>query len=79
MEIVSPDDANRDLVTKRTEYAQIGIAEYWIVDPRRETITVLRLVDASYGEHGVFGRGTRATSALFPDFAVSVDAVFDAP
>jgi Uma2 family endonuclease len=78
VEIVSPDDPNRDLVTKRTEYAQIGILEYWIVDPRSETITVLRLADASYGEHGVFGRGTRATSALFPDFAVSVDAVFDA-
>ena len=26
----------------------------------------------------VFGRGTEATSALLPGFAVSVDAVFDA-
>ena len=28
----------RDLETKRQEYAQAGIAEYWIVDPKTETI-----------------------------------------
>lgn len=78
VEIVSPDNPDRDLVTKRAEYAEAGIPEYWIVDPWSETITVLRLSDAGYAEHGVFGRGERAGSALFEDFAVSVDAVFDA-
>ena len=78
VEIVSPDDPARDRVTKRTEYAQAGIPEYWIVDPRDETITVLRLVDTRYEEHGMFGRGTHATSALLADFEVSVDAVLDA-
>lgn len=77
-EIVSPDDPNRDLVTKRGEYAEAGIPEYWIVDPRSATITVLRLTDGHYVEHGVFGRGTTATSVLVTDFGVSVDAVFDA-
>jgi hypothetical protein len=59
IEVVSPDDPQRDLVTKRSEYAQAGIPEYWIVDPQTETITVLRLEDARYVEHGVFrpGRG----------------------
>ena len=78
VEIVSPDDPDRDYVTKRAEYAHVGILEYWIVDPQNETITVLQLADATYVEHGVFGRGKAVTSALFPDFEVSVDAVLDA-
>ena len=43
MEVVSPDDPERDKVTKRREYAQAGIPEYWIVDPTEASITVLTL------------------------------------
>jgi Uma2 family endonuclease len=78
VEIVSPDDPNRDLVKKRKEYAQAGIPEYWIVNPQTETIMVLRLEGAKYVEHGEFGRELAATSALLAGFEVSVDAVFDA-
>jgi Uma2 family endonuclease len=78
IEIVSPDDPKRDLVKKRREYGQAGIPEYWIVNPQVETITVLRLADGKYVEHGAFRRGETATSALLPDFAASVDATFDA-
>ena len=42
-EVVSPDDPDRDLVEKRADYAEAGIPEYWIADPRDETITVLTL------------------------------------
>ena len=79
VEIVSPDDPDRDHMTKRADYAEAGVLEYWIVDPQAETITVLQLADAGYVEHGVFGRGATATSALFPEFDMSVDAVLDAP
>ena len=77
LEVVSPDDPDRDLVKKRREYAQTGIPEYWIVNPQTEKLIVLRLENAKYVEHGVFARGAQATSALLPEFAVSVDAVFD--
>jgi Uma2 family endonuclease len=78
MEVVSPDDPQRDLVTKRQEYAQAGISEYWIVDPQAQTITVLRLEQDQYVEHGQFGRGMVATLALLEGFEVEVDAVLDA-
>ena len=78
LEVVSPDDPNRDLVKKRKEYAQAGIPEYWFVHPQTETITVLRLEGAKYVEHGVSARGALASSALLAGFEVSVDAVFDA-
>lgn len=78
LEIVSQDKPERDLVEKRGDYAAAAIPEYWIVDPRAETITVLRLEDGRYVEHGVFERGARAASALLEGFTVEIDAVFSA-
>jgi Uma2 family endonuclease len=78
LEVVSPDKPERDLVEKRREYAEAAIPEYWIVNPDTQTITVLKLDGNHYAEHGVFARGSTATSALLPDFVASVDAVFDA-
>ena len=79
IEVVSPDDPQRDRVTKRNEYAQAGIPEYWIVDPQAETITVLRLDGAAYVEHGVFERGEVATSAHYAGLQTPVSVVLDAP
>ncbi len=78
LEVVSPDKSERDLTTKRGDYAEARISEYWIVDPQSETITVLRLAGERYEEHGVFSRGARATSALLPNFVVDVAAALDA-
>jgi Uma2 family endonuclease len=78
VEIVSPDKPERDSVTKRRDYAQAGIPEYWIVNPQTETITVLKLERAKYAEHGIFARGAAASSVLLSEFTVSVDEVFDA-
>jgi Uma2 family endonuclease len=78
VEIVSPDKPERDLVEKRSDYAEAKIPEYWIVNPDTETITVLTLVGDSYAEHGIFGRGEQATSVLLAGFCVVVDEVLDA-
>jgi Uma2 family endonuclease len=78
MEVVSGgrEDRKRDLVDKRAEYARAKIGEYWIVDPREERITVLRLTEKQYVLHGEFAVGETATSCVLPGFAVDVSAVF---
>ncbi len=78
VEIVSPDNPERDTIAKRDDYAEGRIPEYWIVNPDAATITVLTLDGDAYREHGVFGRGTSATSPLLAGFAVAVDAVLEA-
>ncbi len=78
MEVVSPDRPERDRIDKRADYAEARIPEYWIVDPRDETITVLTLAGDAYVTHGVFSHGNAAASALLPGFAVDVAAAFDA-
>ena len=77
-EVVSPDRPARDLVEKRMDYAEAGIPEYWIVDPRDETVTVLALREGVYEEHGVFTRGDIGASAAFDGLAVDVGALFAA-
>lgn len=76
MEVVSEDDPDRDLVVKRQEYAEAGIREYWIADPRSRQITVLKLGPGGYVLHGEYGRGGSASSALLEGFTVKVDEVF---
>lgn len=77
VEVVSPDDPDRDYITKRADYAEAGIPEYWIVDPLAAAITVLTLTGDTYTEHGEFHPGDTATSALLPDFTADVTKVLE--
>ena len=50
VEVVSPNQENRDYRHKRSEYAARGIPEYWIVDPMQQLVMVLEWVDGLYEE-----------------------------
>jgi Uma2 family endonuclease len=78
MEVVSPDDPERDLVIKKEEYARAGIPEYWLVNPLTETITVYVLDEGleSYREAGIFAKGQDAASVLLEGFTANVSEVF---
>ncbi len=78
LEVVSEDKPERDLVEKRTDYAEAHVPECWIVNPQTETITVFRLEVDAYEEAGTFRRGQTAVSGLMPEFSVAVAEVFDA-
>ncbi|WP_155369344.1 Uma2 family endonuclease [Catellatospora vulcania] len=41
IEVVSPSNPSNDLVLKRSGYAMIGVAEYWIVDSRSQEVLAL--------------------------------------
>ena len=72
IDVVSPDDPQRDLVRKRQEYAAAGIPEYWIVNPQAAQMIVYTLEGAAYVEHGVFTHGEAATSPLLEGFRVEM-------
>jgi Uma2 family endonuclease len=78
MEVVSEDDPDRDLVVKREEYAQAGIAEYWIIDPRDSTMIVLGREEHAvhYAYQADYHIGDVAQSRLLPGFEVRVSDVF---
>ncbi len=77
VEVVSPGQANRerDYRYKHTEYAARGIAEYWIVDPETNQVTLCLWVDGQY-EDRVY-RGTEAIqSTVVPGFGLTVAEIF---
>ena len=80
LEVVSKCDPKRDLETKLHEYAEAGIPEYWIVDPRNTTITVFKLESAGrrYAEVGVYKPREFAASLLLEGLTIDVAAVFEA-
>jgi Uma2 family endonuclease len=78
MEILSPGNWLYDCREKKQVYQQGGVAEYWIVDPRTETIQVYQLERGGYALLGQYGAGERVQSPGLPGFEVLVDDVFQA-
>jgi Uma2 family endonuclease len=78
MEIVSPGKTNRDrdYLNKRAQYAAIAVTEYWIVDPKTQSILVLVLENGSYQEVGQFQDGDRIISPLFSSLSLAAEQVF---
>jgi Uma2 family endonuclease len=74
VEVVSPNQEKRDYRYKRSEYAARGIAEYWIVDPLQQRVTVLAWVEGWYEEE-VYVGDRQIESAIFADLDLTVDRV----
>jgi Uma2 family endonuclease len=82
IEIVSPgqpgdENYDRDYIEKRREYADRGIPEYWIVDPYRQVVLVLTLVEKSYREQHFTGQ-MAIVSPIFPNLNLTADRVVKA-
>jgi Uma2 family endonuclease len=77
IEIVSPGTTNRDrdYRYKRTEYAARAIAEYWIVDPQEQQITICKWENGQY-EDVVIRGSDRISSNLVPALEMTVNQVF---
>jgi Uma2 family endonuclease len=74
VEVVSESTRITDYRSKRSEYAVLGIPEYWIVDPIQEVITVCILVEGFYDAMTYSGE-ERIISPTFPELDVSAKQV----
>lgn len=82
VEVVSSSDTSkaprdRDYVRKRSEYAQRGILEYWIIDPIAAVVLVLTLIEGDYQEQKYIGE-QRLRSLAFPNVELSAAQVLKA-
>ena len=75
--ILSPSNRGHDFIKKAALYATFGVREYWIVDPRAESIFVQVLRDNVFvpliSEDGV------VRSEVLPGFAINPRGLFVMP
>lgn len=76
IQVVSLDSVTRDYRYKRSEYAALGIAEYWIIDPRENKVSVLFLEEGLY-EETVFTGNQQIVSRTFSELALTVEQVLN--
>jgi Uma2 family endonuclease len=73
VEVLSPSDSLRELGRKIGEFLENGVPLVWLVDPKRETVTVYR----SFSETEQLGAGDTITAEpVLPGFSVQVSRFF---
>ncbi|MEH2453162.1 Uma2 family endonuclease [Nostoc sp.] len=77
VEVVSPESVDRDYNQKTSEYAAIGVVEYWIVDPLKNKVTVCLLDNGSY-KQTVFTGKQLIISQTFAQLTLTAQQVFSA-
>ena len=65
------------MLYKVHEYQNIGIKEYWIIDPIEEQITVMLLEEGSYNK-AIFTGDNAVVSPTFPQFNLTVSHILSA-
>lgn len=80
VEVLSKSTQKADREIKFEDYATHGVAEYWLVDPTRQTIEVFTL-DAdteAYALAGLYRIGQSMSSQQLTGFTIPVKAAFEA-
>lgn len=70
VEVVSPSTKTEDYRSKWIEYCALDIAEYWIVDPIDDCVTVCVLEEGSYTNYR-YALQEPIVSIIFPALAVT--------
>lgn len=78
VEILSPSNQSHDLITKLNLYMDVGVKEYWIINPMLHTITVYSLNDDEmYEQHDIKTDIGNITSKFLEGFRVDLDYIFN--
>lgn len=81
VEIVSRGTRRRDEMLKRRLYERMQVGEYWVVDPRVESVTVYRLSGTTYQRPQHLARQDDAIlrTPLFPELELPLARIFELP
>ena len=73
VEILSPSNRQYDQIVKFKRYDALGVAEYWIVDPDAETVTIYRRTSTGFA---LAPMSDILTTPLIPGFALPTRDIF---
>lgn len=75
VEVLSPGNPTHDRRVKFELYAQVGVREYWMIDPDARTVEIYVLRGQAYAPLGSFGAGEQTYSEVLEGFAVDVEKI----
>jgi Uma2 family endonuclease len=80
VEVVSPGELQweRDYVAKRAQYEDLGVPEYWIINPQDQTVLVLAQISQGFSPVDTFSGEQAVVSPQFPDLRLTVAELFEA-
>ena len=79
VEVLSPSTAAHDRATKLGLYAESGVAEVWLIDPRAQTVEILKLQGTKYFVDATLAGDQVLDSDLFPGWSLPLGELFDFP
>lgn len=77
LEILSSSTRSTDMVYKLNTFMTSGVAEYWIVDPDNQRITIYSFADCQVDKMEVYRKDEIAVSTAFEGLSVDVKPLFD--
>ncbi|NJP08983.1 MAG: Uma2 family endonuclease [Leptolyngbyaceae cyanobacterium RU_5_1] len=77
VEVVSPSTQTDDYRAKWVEYSALDIAEYWIVDPLQNTVTICVLDQGRY-QDTIYQGTEHIISPTFPTLDLTADQILKA-
>ncbi len=77
IEILSDSTRNKDMIDKLNSYMLSKVKEYWVVDPRQETILIYSFENNDIDRIKLFERGSIAHSRLFEGLSADIDNLFN--
>ncbi len=75
-EVLSPGNASNDTITKMRLYHQVQVPHYWLIDPRDETLAVMRWTPEGYLHVLGATRGERVRAEPFQAIELQVGVLF---
>jgi Uma2 family endonuclease len=76
VEILSPKTATLDLVNKKKQYTHTGVAELWIIDPKKRRIEIFHLQDNPRHPVAIHGEKSTFESRTFPGLTFEAAEIF---
>lgn len=77
IEILSDSTRNKDMIDKLNSYMLSKVKEYWVVDPKQETIVIYSFDSEEIDRIKTFEKGTIAHSMLFDGLNADVANLFN--
>lgn len=76
VEVLSDATASRDLIKKMNLYMEFGVAEYWVVSPKNNSVQVFTLENGVYHEPQMYKETGMVQSLIFKELKVPMADIF---